>query len=310
MFEQNTLDSATQQINKPATDAPVVDTTPPSTTENDPDNAIDVLTSIYEEIVQFLPNILGALLILLLGILIIRLLTRFLRRLLKRTGVDKFADNTINKIDFLSSNNIRVVPSSLIAKILYYFLLLIVIVAATDFLQMPAVSALMSNAIAYIPSLVTALLLLLVGLFIADFVQDIALAALKSLNVPAAKFVASMIFCFILLNVLMLALEQAKINTSFITSNLSIILGGIVFAFAIGYGLASKDVMANHIGYFYNRKKIRIGDQVVIDDKAGTVIQIDNTSMTLLSEEKDRKIIIPLSNLNVSAVEIIDQTSG
>jgi hypothetical protein len=103
----------------------------------------------------------------------------------------------------------------------------------------------------------------------------------------------------------MLALEQAKINTDFITSNISIILAGIVLAFSIGYGFASRDVMSNHIGYFYNRNRIHLGDHVNINGKEGIVIGIDNTSITLASIQDARRIIIPLSKLNTEAFEVI-----
>ncbi|NJK83096.1 MAG: hypothetical protein HC912_04030 [Saprospiraceae bacterium] len=227
----------------------------------------NILNELIRQFAQFAPNIFGALLIILVGFIIVRVLSRVVRKVLEKVGIDKLADNSINKIDVLSTNNIALKPSKLIAQIVYYFALLVVLVAATDVLKMEAVSNLVKEAVNYVPSLVTAMMLLAIGLIIADFVQDVSLAALQSLNVPAAKFVSGFIFYFILLNVLMLALEQAKINTDFITANLSIILAGIVLAFSIGYGLASKAIMSNHIAYFYNRKKIGIGDTITLNHK-------------------------------------------
>lgn len=296
IVNQNAISTTTE------TDTPIKDIMDNS---NELSGIKSVLFDIYEQLIQFVPNILGALLIVLIGMLLIRFFTRLLKKIFSKTGIDKFADSTINQIDFLSSNNIRIVPSTLVSKVLYYLLLLIIIVVATDTLQMDAVSKLVSDAINYLPSLVSAFLLLMVGLFLADFVQDVALAALKSLNVPAAKFVATLLFYFILLNVLMLCLEQAQINTSFITSNLSIILGGVVLAFAIGYGLASKDTMASHIGYFYNKGKIKVGHTVVVDGKQGMVVKISSTALTLFSSERNSTIIIPTNMLNSSTIEII-----
>lgn len=268
---------------------------------------MDYLKEIWFQIVEYAPKISLALGIIILSFILIRVFTRLLRRLLRKVGIDKLADNYVNRIDFLEKNNIRFVPSSFISEIIYYLFLLISLVVATDFLQMEAVSDLVKSAIDYIPSLITATALLIVGLFIADFVQDISLTALQSLNVPAAKFVAGIIFYFILLNVLMLALEQARINTDFITSNISIILAGIVLAFSIGYGFASKDVMSNHIGYFYNRSKIHLGDVVSIGGKEGMVVGLDNTTLTIRADKDARHIIIPLSKLNTEAIEIISR---
>lgn len=265
----------------------------------------NILNELLKQFAQFAPNILGALLIILIGFIIVKMLSRIVRKVLEKVGIDKLADNTINKIDFLAANDVAIKPSKLVAQIVYYFGLLIVLVAATDVLKMDAVSNLVKEAVNYVPSLVTAMMLLAIGLIIADFVQDVSLAALQSLNVPASKFVSGFIFYFILLNVLMLALEQAKINTDFITANLSIILAGIVLAFSIGYGLASKTIMSNHIAYFYNRKKINIGDIIKLNDKKGVVERMDTTSLTLLAEDNRSKIIIPLSLLDTETIEVI-----
>ncbi len=265
----------------------------------------DILKTLFNEIVVFIPNILAALAILLISLIIIGIVSRFIRRVLQRMGADAFADKSINKIDILEDNNIRIVPSSLISKIIYYSLLLIGIVAATDALQMEAVSDLVRSAVDYVPNLITAIALLIVGLLIADFVRDVTAAAMQSLNVPAAKFLANFIFYFIMLSILMIALEQAKINTDFITANLSIILGGVVLAFAIGYGFASQSLMSSYIAYFYNRNKVNIGDAIRINNKEGIVTSMDSTTMTIVPFNSNNRIIIPLSQLSTETIEII-----
>ncbi|MEL6945769.1 MAG: hypothetical protein AAFO82_24205, partial [Bacteroidota bacterium] len=227
----------------------------------------NLLLEMLNQIVAFGDNVIGAILILIIGLILVKILTRVVRKGLQKTGVDKIADKHLNGIDFLISNNVRVVPSTFVSKIFYYFLLLIVLVAATDVLQMEAVSNLVQSAINYIPYLITAFAILVVGVFLADFLKNVSSATLSSLGIPAAGFISNFVFYFVLLNILMLALEQALINTDFITSNLSIILGGVVLAFAIGYGLASRSIMSNYIAHLYNRNKVSLGDLIEIQGK-------------------------------------------
>jgi len=270
---------------------------------------IDTKNLLHEMLSQFMSfgdNLVGALLILIIGLILVRMITRMIRKGLQKTGVDKLANKHLNGIDFLSSNNVHVVPSTLVSKMLYYFLLLVVLVAATDVLQMQAISVLVQSAINYIPYLITAFAIMVVGVFLADFLKYISSATLSSLGIPAAGFIANFIFYFVLLNILMLALEQALINTDFITSNLSIILGGVVLAFAIGYGLASKSIMSNYIAHFYNRNKVNLGDVIQIEGKIGRVKDLDNTTLTIVAED-GREIIIPLSHLNNEIVEVIER---
>lgn len=266
---------------------------------------IDLLDVMITQLIEFGDNILGAILILIVGYLLVRFITKVLRRVLSRIGIDRLADRYINGIDFLSDNNIRIVPSAVISKVVYYLAILIVLVAATDVLEMEAVSVLVRDAIDYIPSLFAAFLILIIGLFIADFVKNIALATFTSLNIPAGRFLSSFIFYFILINIFILALQQARINTDFINNNLSILLGGIVLAFAIGYGLASRSILSNYIAHFYSKDKLQLGDNVKIGAYEGVVLEVNNTTLTLFDETSNKQVLIPLSYLNTEVVEVL-----
>ncbi|MCY7327993.1 MAG: mechanosensitive ion channel family protein, partial [Saprospiraceae bacterium] len=73
-------------------------------------------------------------------------------------------------------------------------------------------------------------------------------------------------------------------------------------AFAFGYGLASRDLVANYLAGFYNRNKVRLGDDVRIIGVRGKVVLMDATSLILQTPE--RAIVIPLSKLTTEKVEI------
>jgi len=258
---------------------------------------------LLETFAAFVPNLIGAIVILLLGWLFAKWIARLIGRLLRATGIDNLAER-LNAIDLIQRSKMTITPSRLLSKILYYFLLLIVIIAATDVLDMTIVSAMVRDAINYVPYLISAFIVFAIGLLIADFVRDLTLTACRSLNIPAAAFIANFVFYFLLLNFTMIALEQAQINTNFITDNLSIILAGIVLAFSIGYGLASRTLMANYLASFYSKNKVHIGDTISIDGEKGVVVAISNTTLTLQPEDPSRKVIIPLSKLNSEKVEI------
>jgi small-conductance mechanosensitive channel len=136
----------------------------------------------------------------------------------------------------------------------------------------------------------------------ADFLKNIVKTTCDSLGIPAAGVIANVVFYFVFLNISMITLAQAGIDTAFIESNLSIILGGIVLAFAIGYGLASRHIVANFLASFYNRDKIKVGDIISINGLKGEVVELDNTSMVLQAHEK--RIIVPLNKLATEPVEV------
>ena len=80
------------------------------------------------------------------------------------------------------------------------------------------------------------------------------------------------------------------------------IIGSVAAAFALGYGFASRDLMANYLAGFYNKNKVRIGDDVRIIGMRGKVVMIDATSLIL--QTSDRAIVIPLAKLTTEKVEV------
>lgn len=262
---------------------------------------MDLIKELLLKFARAVPNFVGAIAVIIIGWIISRIVAKAVRKVLSKVGLDKLAEK-LNDIEIIQKSNIRIVPSVVISKILYYILLLIFTVAATEMLGMPAVSQLMSDILNYVPSLISATIVFVLGLFIADFIKDLIDTTCKSLGIPAGKFIANFVFYFLLITVAMSALSQAKIDTAFITANLSIILAGIVAAFAIGYGFASRDLVANLIASFYSKKKVNIGDVIGIEGVKGTIVAMDNNSFTIQAE--DKMVIIPLSKLTSEKIEI------
>jgi len=262
-----------------------------------------ILTNLLESFISTIPGIVGAIAIVIIGWIVAKIAAGIIRRMLVAVKIDALGDK-LNEIEIVSNSNIKVVLSSLIAKVAYYFLLLIFWVAATDVLGVPAVSELMSNLINYVPQIISAVIVFAIGIFIAEFIKGIVLTACQSLGIPSAKLIAGFVFWFIFLTALVSALSQAGINTAFITSNLSVIIGGGVMAFALGYGLASKDMMANFLASFYSKDRFKLGDIIGIEGIKGTIIEIDNSSLTLQTD--DKKVIIPLSKLTSEKIEVYE----
>lgn len=259
------------------------------------------LDQLFNEFIGFLPNILGAILILIAGIFVSKILKSIVAKTLRKLKLDEYAE-AINQSDFLSNSKLRIVPSILISTLLYYFLLLIFLVSSTDVLGMESLSNLIQDILLWLPNLFTALVMMFLGFLLADWVKTGTVKACESFGVPSGKFIGAVFFYFILLNVFIGALEQAKINTSFISINLSIILAGISLAFALGYGLASKDMVSNFLVSFYSQEKISVGKKVSIDGITGTIIAIDKTSLRI--DCGDKEVIIPLNKLARDKIEI------
>jgi hypothetical protein len=251
-----------------------------------------------------IPNLLGALAIFIIGLIVAKLIAKLVRKFLKAIGIDKLAER-LNEIEIVHKSNIKLVPSILLSKVVYYFLLFVFVVAATDVLNMPVISQLMGDILNYVPILISALFVFAIGLLASDMLKNIVKTACESLAIPSAGLIANVAFYFVFVNVAMIALSQAQIDTDFIQDNLSIILAGIVLAFSIGYGFASRSIVANFLASFYNKGRVSIGDVIQIAGIEGEVIAMENGSMTLLANNQE--VMLPLSKLATETIIMIDK---
>lgn len=268
---------------------------------------LELLQEMLRNFLALIPNFLLALVTFFIGWIVSKMVAKFLKKILKTIGADKLADR-LNEIEIIHKTNFKLVPSVLLSKLAYYLLLFIFIIAAVDVLGMDAISNLMSDLLNYIPNLLSAFLVFVVGVLIADFIKNIVLTTCTSLGIPAASVIANVVFYFLFLNIIMITLSQAKIDTDFIQDNLSIILAGVVLAFAIGYGFASRQLVSNFLSSLYNKEKINVGDVIGIEGLKGIVTDVDSSSFTMRVE--NREIIIPISKLSTENIEIFSKATA
>ncbi|MBL0099303.1 MAG: mechanosensitive ion channel family protein [Saprospiraceae bacterium] len=248
-----------------------------------------------------IPKFITAAIILLLGLIISNIIKKVATTSLVKLKVDVLGEK-LNKIDILAQNNITLKLSTIAGKIIYYMLMLIFVMAAVGVLDMPVLAELIQDFIKFVPNLIAAFVILVAGLLLSDTIRNVVHTTCKSLGMPSANIIASFVFYFMFINVIIVALSQAQINTDFFAQNISIIIAGGVLAFSIGYGFASKDLVASFLASYYTKDKLNIGDKVTLNGVTGKITNLDKSSVTVTSGEKD--VIIPLNKILQDNIEI------
>ena len=254
----------------------------------------ETLVKLWGQFVDVIPNFVGALTIFIIGFIIAKVVSRIVVKLLEKIQIDKFGEK-LAEIDIFQKANLKIKLSKIFGKIIYYFLLLFFLVAASDVLNMPAISNLVTGMFNLVPKLIVGFIILIFGILLADGIRGIVETTLTSLGLPSAKMISSFLFYFLFINVVISAIAQAEINTAFLEQNISIVIGGGILAFAIGYGMASKDSVSNFLASIYANGKVAVGDVIELGSVKGEIINMDKNSVTILSD--DRHIVYPLKTL-------------
>ena len=265
---------------------------------------MEAATQLITKLIAFVPNLMGAIVILVIGVVLAKVAATVVKRVLGAVGVDKLAAR-LQSIDVVARADIKVSFAAILSQVLYYFLVLLTLVAATDVLGLPIVSNLVSQAIEYLPNLLAAMIILVIGAILADALREIAVVTCRSLGIPAAGMIGSIVFWFVFVALLVTAMSQAQLQTDFVVANLSILLAGLALAFALAYGLAARPLMGGFLAQFYNRGKVNVGDRIRIGPEEGVIRSIDRASFTL--DADGQMVIVPLSKLQTETVRVLER---
>ncbi len=262
---------------------------------------IDSLSAMGKEIAVVLPKIIGAIAVLVLGWLVIKIALFLLGKILKLTKVNTLSER-INDMDILGKGDLKVDIVKIILGFVKWGLLLVILIVVADILNWKIISTEIGNLLRYLPKFFSALVLLMLGFYIGNLVKNTVKRLFDSLELGGSNLVSNLLFYIIVVFMSITALNQAGVDTTIITNNITLILGSFLLAFGLGLGLGSKDVIADILKSYYARKTYAVGDSISIGDHSGTIEAIENNSLTLVT--KTGKFVIPIKDVVTQKVEI------
>ncbi|MDG1570774.1 mechanosensitive ion channel [Robiginitalea sp. M366] len=262
------------------------------------------LKNIGQEVSSALPSLAGALLMLVLGAFAIRIVLWATRRLLRVSGIDRLSEK-LNEADLFGNPEMKLDLGKILLGFLKWLLYLVLVIILADILNWTIVSTEIGNLLRYLPRLFSAIALMLIGLYIASYIRKAIRSLFESLELSGSKIISNLVFYAIVLIVSVTALNQAGIDTTIITGNVTLILGALLLAGAIGFGLGSREIFTDLLRGFYSRKTYMAGDRIAIRDKGieGTIETID--SITVVIKTEKGKVVFPIRELVENRVEIL-----
>lgn len=264
----------------------------------------NTLSKLIEQSSTFISNFISAILILGIGWLIAKGVAFVLKSFLSKIGLDKLGEK-IQDMELLRKYDLDFKLSHVISMVVYVLIMLFLSVSAADTLGVPAISNMFLMLVNFIPKLIVAIIMTLLGLFISDLARKFVETLCKSFNIASGKLISMAVFFFLGFISIILALGQAGINTKLLESSFNIIIAALALAFSIGYGLASKDILINILSSIYSRKKFSEGDLVEIQGVKGTIIIMDNTNLIL--ETDGVRTSFPLKVLQTEKITVFNQ---
>ncbi len=259
--------------------------------------------SIFEKIGGYLPNLIGAVVVLVIGWLGAKILKRLTVKVLRVCGIVELSKK-IKFHDMLIKVGITNTLDQIIGGLVYYMVLFIFLISASEILGFKLVLDTLNKFMAYLPHVFGAFLILIIALYLAKVIKDGLASASTSLNIAYARALSSVLEILIVGFGIVMALTELGLDMTIFTANITIIISGIVLAMALSLGLGSRSIMSNVLARYYISQLFHVGDNVSLGGHKGTIIKITPVSVIIQTDDEEvlhipnERIIAEGSNLS------------
>ena len=190
-------------------------------------------------------------LLLLLGIIVvaaaIALLVRaIVPRLLLLLRFDRLAER-IGLTGALHRSALDATPSQYVGRFLAWITLFVVFIAGSASLNLPWTQRIVDRGLLFVPAFVSAVVIVIAGALFAEFIARGILIAAVNAGWRAASLVSAVARVLVLLLAAAMALEQIGVAPVVVAATFSILLGGIVLAVALAFGLGGRDLARDYL---------------------------------------------------------------
>ncbi len=232
---------------------------------------------------SFAPKIAGMLAILLLGWIVARIAQKASARVLVRTKLDQLGAY-LGLTEVLAEAGIRRPLSGLISRLLYWLVLLTFVLPAAESLGLTSVATATNLLIAFLPNVVAALLILMLGLLLARFIGNAVSSAAAASEVPYSQALGFAARGAMIVTVSIVAVEQLGVKSTLLQWALIAVLSAALFSIAYAFAVGSRDVVSAILAGYYLRKSIPEGSSVKALGRTGRLERIGPVDTLLGSE--------------------------
>lgn len=206
------------------------------------------------KITVFLPMLIGAIIIFVAGLIVAKLVKTGVVKLLRLVRVDSAAEKTGLK-SFLEKGNISKTSSEIVGSLVYWFIMILIIIASLDALGLPIVSDILNDIFLYIPNVVAAIIILLLGFLLGGLLSAVVRTAASNAGLTTAEGLGKTALYAVIFFSASIALLQLGIGEEIVASAFIIAFGAAALALALAFGLGGKEIAAEYLKRWSEKKK-------------------------------------------------------
>lgn len=264
---------------------------------------VDSFTQAWSQVILLAPKMVAMISVLVVGYVLARWFGGLITVVTEKLGLQTAAEKS-GLAKSMHDVGIRRPVPAIVGGIVFWLLMSVFVMAAFSILGLESVSLAMKEVVNYIPKVLVATVVVVVGLLAATFVRGVVATSADRVGLSYAEYLAG--GCYWVLSILTFIAAFNQLGIQFALLEKLILIGsaGLAAGFALAFGLGGRDVMAGILSGYYVRQRLQAGDTVSVAGFEGTVREVGPVATIIETREGGRvsRHSIPNSKMLQEAV--------
>lgn len=206
--------------------------------------------SITSQTIAFLPILIGSLIIILLGFVLGNWFKKLVVKTLELINLSKLVKNTaVNK--FLEKADIQRKIEEVFGELIRWITIVVFFIAAVNILGLVTVSDFLSSILRYIPKVISAILVLGVGVLVAGWVESLVKGMVGAAAIATGRLLGKISGYVIVVFASLAAVSELGIAERFINTLFVGFVAMLAIGLGLAFGLGAKDIVSKALGEWY-----------------------------------------------------------
>ncbi len=211
----------------------------------------DRLGDSLQRLWEFVPALFGAAVVLTAGYIVAKLAQKTMARALRRVRLNDVLER--GGVPAVDHTGARVDPSRVLANLVFWFVVFTALLIAADTLGIGYLGQVFSELVSYVPSVIAAVVIVILGIVLGDFVSALIHASAGALH--GGPMLARVGKGGVVLLAVFMSLQELGVATGIVTTAFAIIFGAVALALALSFGLGNRDLAGEVTRAWYLRWK-------------------------------------------------------
>ena len=211
---------------------------------------LERLQESFAQLAEIVPAFAGALVILFAGYLLAKLVEKGTERLLRKVRLNQWLERG-GVLDAVERTGSNFNATRVAGKLLFWFVMFAVLMVAANALGMESLAAVFGELVGYIPSLMSAIVILIVGIVLGRFTAGLIMASAGA--VQGGPTLARVGRWMVVVLAVFMALQELGIAPDIVTTAFAILFGAVALGLALAFGLGNRDLAGEVTREWYGR---------------------------------------------------------